>query len=73
MKINVTVKPRSSKTEVIQISETEYQVRLTASPVDGEANEQLIKVLGEYFKIGKSCISILKGKTGKKKIVEISK
>ncbi len=73
MRLTITVKPRSSKTDVIQISETEYQVRLTASPVDGEANEQLIKILSEYFDIAKTSISILKGKTGKKKIVEISK
>ncbi|HRH23513.1 MAG TPA: DUF167 domain-containing protein [Candidatus Magasanikbacteria bacterium] len=73
MRITITVKPRSSKIEVIQISETEYQVKLTASPVDGEANEQLLKVLSDYFEIPKTRISILKGKTGKKKIVEIDK
>ncbi len=73
MRLTITVKPRSSKTGIKKISETEYQVRLTASPVDGEANEQLIKILSEYFDIAKSSIVILKGKTGKKKIVEISK
>ncbi len=73
MRLTIIVKLRSSKTDVIQISESEYQVRLTASPVDGEANEQLIKVLSEYFDIAKTHISILKGKTGKKKMVEISK
>lgn len=73
MRLTITAKPRSSKTEVIKISETEYQVRLTVSPVDGEANGQLIKILSEYFDVAKSSISILKGKTGKKKIVEIDK
>ena len=73
MRLTIIVKPRSAKKEVIQISEKEYQVRLTASPVDGEANEQLIKVLSEYFDIAKTNISILKGKTSKKKIVEITK
>ncbi len=72
MHLTITVKPRSSKTEVIKISETEYQVRLTASPVDGEANEQLIKILSEYFSVAKSNISIRKGKKGKKKIIEVN-
>lgn len=71
MRLTITVKPRSSKTEVIKISETDYQVRLTASPVDGEANEQLVKVLSEHFDVAKSLIKIIKGQTGKKKIVEI--
>lgn len=73
MRITLTVKPRSSKKEVIKISETEYQVKLTASPVDGEANEQLIKILSEYFDVAKSLIVIVKGKTSKKKIVKIGK
>lgn len=72
MRLTITVKPRSSKKEVIKMSETEYQVRLTASPVDGEANEQLIKILSEYFSVAKSNISIRKGKTGKKKIIEVN-
>lgn len=72
MRLLVIVKPRSSKTKVIKISETEYQVKLTASPVDGQANEQLINLLSEYFDIAKSRIFIMKGKTGKKKIVEVS-
>ncbi len=72
MRLTITVKPRSSKNEVMKISDTEYQIRLTASPVDGEANEQLIKILSEYFSVAKSNISLLKGKTGKKKIVEVT-
>ncbi len=71
MKIHITVKPRSAKKEVVKISEIDYQVKLTASPIDGEANEQLIKILSEYFDIPKSRITIVKGKTSKRKIVEL--
>ncbi len=70
MKISITVKPRSSKIEVKKISEIEYQVKVTASPVDGEANEQLIKILSDYFDVPKTQIMIVKGKTSKKKIVK---
>ncbi|HCP08645.1 MAG TPA: hypothetical protein DIT25_02510 [Candidatus Moranbacteria bacterium] len=72
MRIYVKVSPRSSKNEVIKISEGEYKVKITAPPVDGEANSMLIKVLAEYFGISKSSLTIIGGKSAKIKIIEIS-
>lgn len=72
MRIYVKVSPRSSKNEVIQISEGEYRVKLTAAPVDGEANQMLIKVLADYFDVSKSEIVIVGGKTAKIKIIDVA-
>lgn len=72
MRIYVKVSPRSSRNEVTRMAEGEYKVKLTAPPVDGEANAMLIKVLAEYFDVPKSSISIIGGKSAKTKIVEIS-
>lgn len=71
MRIYVKVNPRSSRNEVIKNSEGEYKVRLTAPPVDGEANVMLIKILAEHFDVPKSSLSIIGGKSVKTKIVEI--
>lgn len=71
MRVYVKVTPRSSKNEVTKISEGEYKVKLTAPPVDGAANDMLIKVLAEYFDINSSSLRIVGGKTAKTKIVEI--
>jgi len=49
----------------------EYKVKLTAAPVDGRANDMLIKLLSEYFKVAKSRINIAGGKTAKIKIIDI--
>jgi uncharacterized protein (TIGR00251 family) len=73
MRIYINVQPRSSKNEVKKISEGTYKVRLTAAPVDGKANEMLIKVLADHFKVAKSCIVIAGGKTAKTKMVDIIK
>jgi len=70
-RVYVKVLPRSSKNEVITISEGEYKVKITAPPVDGKANDMLIKVLSEYFDVSKSSINIVGGKTAKIKIVDI--
>jgi len=71
MRIYVKVSPRSSKNEVTKISEGEYKVKLTAAPVDGEANLMLVKVLAEYFDVSKSEVTIIGGRTAKTKIIDI--
>lgn len=71
MRIYIKASPRSSKNEVLQISEGEYKVKLTATPVDGQANIMLIEVLAKYFKIPKKIIKIVGGKSAKTKIIDI--
>jgi uncharacterized protein (TIGR00251 family) len=71
MRIYVKVSPRSSKNEVVKVSEGEYKVKLTAAPVDGKANEALIDILAKHFKVAKSRITIAGGKTAKTKMVDI--
>lgn len=71
MRIYVKVIPRSSLNKVEKISEGEYKVKLTAPPVDGEANGMLIKILADYFNVSKSRINIIGGKSARTKIVDI--
>ncbi|MFH0853880.1 MAG: DUF167 domain-containing protein [bacterium] len=73
MIINVKVIPRANKNEVIKIDATHYRARLAAAPVDGKANEALIKVLSVYFGVSKSAVVIARGEKGRKKIIEIYK
>lgn len=71
VRVYVKVSPRSSKNEVTKISEGEYKVKLTAAPVEGQANMALIEILSKYFKVAKSNIEIVGGKTAKIKIIDI--
>ena len=71
MRISVLVKTRSRKTEVRQLGENRFVVRVTAPPVDGKANEKVIEALAAYFGRPKRCIRILTGETSRDKIVEI--
>jgi len=45
------------------------KVHLTAKPIEGEANKQLIEVLAEYLHVPKSTIIIEKGQTGRTKMI----
>lgn len=70
--IEVRVLPRSSKKEVVGVADNVVKVKLTAPPVDGAANEQLVEVLSRHFKVKKSGIMILKGESSKRKTVKIT-
>lgn len=72
MRIYVKVSPRSSRNEIIKISEGDYKVKLTAPPVDGQANESLIGILSKHFGVGKRSVKIVAGKSAKIKIVDIA-
>ena len=53
------------------ITEKEFVVRVKAPPREGKANEAVVKLLSEYFKMPRSMINIVHGENGKNKIVEI--
>lgn len=71
MKLNVTVKTNARKNEVILRDDGGLLVKVTAPPVEGKANKKVIEQLALFFGKPKSAISIVSGKTGKLKIVEI--
>jgi uncharacterized protein (TIGR00251 family) len=69
--IEVKVEPRSSKKCISGVVENVVKVKLTAPPVGGAANEQLIEVMSEATGVRKSDISIVRGHSSKKKVVKI--
>ncbi len=71
-RINIKVTPRSSRNEIIgEMLDGTLKVKLTAAPVDGGANEALIKLLSDVWDVPKSKITIIKGKTSRNKTIEI--
>ncbi len=67
----VRVIPRASKSEIAGEHDGALKVRLAAPPVDGEANEELIKLLAKEFGVAKSSVEILSGHTSKTKQVAV--
>ena len=71
-RIKLKIIPRSSRNEIITDENTDIlKIKLTAPPVDGEANGELIKFLSKEWDIPKSKIKIIKGERSKHKIIEI--
>jgi len=71
LKIEVQVKPNSRKESIERLESGIYKVAVNAPPQEGRANEAVIELLAEHFKVSKSSIKILRGHTSKKKLLEI--
>ena len=70
--IVVKITPRMSHNEIQEIMEDgTIKIRLTAPPVDGKANKNLIEYLAEVLNISESQIEIVAGQTNKKKLLSI--
>lgn len=71
MKYSVSVKPNAKETRVLHISETELQVFLRSTPERGKANDELIRVLAKTLSVPQLRVRIMRGATGRKKMVEV--
>ena len=67
---NVRVTPHAKQNKVVE-SDGILRVYTTVAPENGRANTAVVELLSEYFDIPKSRIKILKGLTGRDKIVTI--
>ena len=67
----IAVQPRASNNVLVGIHGQQIKVRLTAPPVEGKANQALIKQLAQWFKVPVSQVSIAQGESSKRKIVHI--
>jgi uncharacterized protein (TIGR00251 family) len=47
------------------------RIRIAAPPVDGAANEELVRVLAKTFNVSRSAVTIVSGQTGKVKQISI--
>lgn len=67
--VKVKVQPRSSRNHIAGLLGDALKVNLTAPPVDGEANEALVKYFAGLFKVPRSSIHIISGHTGRNKLI----
>jgi uncharacterized protein len=70
--LELWVQPRASRDEVAGFQDGAVKVRLTAPPVDGEANDALVRFLAKKLGIARSNLVIVRGHTGRRKAVRIA-
>ncbi len=70
--LTLHIQPGARKTEVAGRHGEALKIRLAAPPVDGKANEALLRFVAETLGLPKSAVSLKSGQTSRRKVLEIS-
>ena len=71
--LSIRVQPRASRDEVVGVYGDHLKIRLTAPPVDGKANQHLLRFLAKYCRVPRARVELISGQTGRTKKVRISR
>ena len=71
IRLHLQVQPRAPHTELAGVRGQLLRIRVSAPPVDGEANAALVRFLSERLGVGRTGIRVRAGLTSRRKIVEV--
>lgn len=69
MSLAVRVAPRASRNELAGVEAGALKVRLTAPPVEGAANQALVKLLAKTLGVAKGKVMVISGEHSRNKRV----
>ena len=69
--VRLRVQPRASRTEVAGTLGDELKIRVAAPPVDGEANEELLRFLAKRLGVPRSAVTIVSGSGSRSKVAAV--
>ena len=70
--LEICVQPRASRDEIVGPKGERLKIRLTAPPVDGEANQQLLKLLANLCGVRRNQVSLISGANSRNKRIAIA-
>lgn len=68
----IKVIPGAPRSEVVGWLAGAVKIKVQAPPVEGRANEVLLKFLAERLDLPPRCVSLVRGDTSRQKLVRIS-
>ncbi|MGE5391004.1 MAG: DUF167 domain-containing protein [Deltaproteobacteria bacterium] len=69
--VEIKVQPRASRNQIVGEQGGVLKIKLTAPPVEGEANQALVDYLASVLDTPRRNIILLKGETSRNKIIAI--
>jgi len=72
LKIRVQVHPNARQNEVQGEKDGAWQLRIAAPPIEGRANQELLRFLSRVLQVSQGALAIEKGLAGRRKLIAIS-
>ena len=70
--VQVVLQPRASRDEVLEQQGDALKIRVTAPPVDNQANRKLCALVAKLVGVGRNQVEVIGGHTGRVKQVRIA-
>lgn len=71
LRLQVQVMPNAKRTGVAGMHGDALNIRLQAQPVEGKANEALVRFVADALALPKSAVAVSHGATSRRKLLEI--
>ena len=72
VRLHVHAQPGAKRTEFAGLHGDAIKIRVHAPPVDGKANEELIRFLAESFSISASNVTLVRGDKSRTKVFDLA-
>lgn len=72
IRLAVQIQANAKKTEVIGVFDDALKIKLHAQPIEGKANEALIRFLADALSVPRSAIALTHGQTNKRKLLQVA-
>jgi uncharacterized protein (TIGR00251 family) len=72
VRFEVHAKPRAKKSKVVGERGDAVEIALAAPPVDGAANEELVRFVGKVLGLARRDVELVRGDTSREKLVAVT-
>jgi uncharacterized protein len=72
VRFEVHAKPRAKKSKVVGERGDAVEIALAAPPVDGAANDELVRFVGQVLGVPKRNVDLVRGETSREKLVAVT-
>jgi uncharacterized protein (TIGR00251 family) len=72
VRLRLRIQPRASRSEVMGLHGHAIRIRLAAPPVDGLANDELVRFLADRLGVPGRAVEITAGHAGRQKTVTVA-
>ncbi|MFO0662732.1 MAG: DUF167 domain-containing protein [Polyangiaceae bacterium] len=71
VRLTVRAKPSAKESAIARADGLEADVRLAAPPIDGKANDELVRILSKALGVPRKNIAVVMGQSSKQKVVQV--
>lgn len=71
VRLALQVTPNAKRTEVLGVFDDALKIKLQAQPIEGKANDALVKYIAGVLNVSRGSVAITHGLTNKRKLLEV--